>query len=82
MSYQYLSDSNGVPTGVFIPIKDWDLIKDKIKSLLEDDWYNDLSQEAKDKIELSLEQADKGDTIPHDEVKRKMRLKIEELRKR
>lgn len=82
MSYQYLSDSNGVPTGVFIPIKDWDLIKDKVESLLEDDWYDDLSQDAKDKIELSLEQADNGDTISHKEVKKRMRAKIEELRKR
>ena len=46
MNVQYISDSNGVPTGVFIPLKDWDELKAKyndIKDKLEDsgipDWH-------------------------------------------
>ncbi|MEW7281087.1 addiction module protein [Aquimarina sp. 2201CG1-2-11] len=33
MNLQYISDSNGVPTGVFIPMKDWNKLKEK---------YNDI----------------------------------------
>lgn len=29
MNLQYMSDSNGVPTGVFIPINEWNLLKEK-----------------------------------------------------
>ncbi len=36
MNVQYISDSNGVPTGVFIPMSDWNKLKEK---------YNDIETE-------------------------------------
>jgi len=33
MRLQYLTDSKGKYTGVFIPIKDWEAIKDKLKGV-------------------------------------------------
>ncbi|MEX0813624.1 MAG: hypothetical protein WD048_15505 [Chitinophagales bacterium] len=33
MSLQYISDSNGKTTGVFIPIKEWNVLKEKIKDI-------------------------------------------------
>ena len=35
MSLQYISDSNGKTTGVFIPIKDWKELNAKFKGLEE-----------------------------------------------
>lgn len=35
MSLQYISDSNGKTTGVFIPIKDWKELNTKFKGLEE-----------------------------------------------
>lgn len=35
MNVQYISDSNGVPTGVFIPLNDWNKLKTK---------YNDIEK--------------------------------------
>lgn len=36
MSLQYISDSKGQTTGVFIPIKEWKALKNKYKGLEED----------------------------------------------
>lgn len=33
MSLQYISDNNGQTTGVFIPIQEWNNLKDKFKGL-------------------------------------------------
>ncbi|HBS86551.1 MAG: hypothetical protein A2W91_20235 [Bacteroidetes bacterium GWF2_38_335] len=30
MNLQYIQDSSGKPTGVFIPIKDWEKLKDSL----------------------------------------------------
>jgi len=37
MSLQYIADSNGRTTGVFIPIRDWDKLTKKYKGLKEDE---------------------------------------------
>jgi hypothetical protein len=33
MNLQYISDSNGKTTGVFIPINEWNLLKSKFEGL-------------------------------------------------
>lgn len=33
MNLQYITDSNGLTTGVFIPIKEWEDIKTKFKDI-------------------------------------------------
>lgn len=35
MKLQVIQDSNGKPTGVFIPIKDWNMLKAKYQALEE-----------------------------------------------
>lgn len=47
MNLQYISDSKGQTTGVFIPIKDWNDLKNKYKGIeLEDinipHWHRDV----------------------------------------
>lgn len=47
MNLQYVSDSKGKTTGVFIPINEWNELKKKYKSIeLEElsvsDWHKDL----------------------------------------
>jgi len=33
MNLQFIEDSNGITTGVYIPIKDWDKLKTNTKEL-------------------------------------------------
>lgn len=42
----------------------------KIQTLLnsEKDWYNDLTEDDKASLQKGIEQADRGELIPHDEV--------------
>lgn len=47
MNIQYISDSNGTPTGVFIPIKDWEEIYFDIKNKSEiPEWHNEKVMQA------------------------------------
>ena len=39
MNLQYISDSNGETTGVFIPINEWNELKKKYKGIEEEDIY-------------------------------------------
>lgn len=50
MNLQYISDSNGVPTGVFIPLNDWNKLKEK---------YNDIETELNDIPEWHKAELDK-----------------------
>lgn len=50
MNLQYISDSNGVPTGVFIPMNDWNKLKEK---------YNDIETELNDIPEWHKAELDK-----------------------
>ena len=40
MSLQYISDSEGKTTGVFIPIQDWNRLKEKYKGIEEEEMTN------------------------------------------
>lgn len=47
MNLQYISDSKGKTTGVFIPIQEWEDLKSKYKGLGDEevhvpDWHKDL----------------------------------------
>lgn len=50
MKIQYISDSTGQPMGVFIPIEEWNLLKNKFQGIEEEnigvpDWQIDLVKE-------------------------------------
>ncbi len=47
MNLQYILDSNGKTTGVFIPIKEWNDLKNKYKNIEQEEitvpeWHKDL----------------------------------------
>jgi hypothetical protein len=47
MNLQYISDSKGKTTGVFIPINEWNALKSKYKDIEQEDinvpeWHKDL----------------------------------------
>ena len=50
MSLQYISDSTGQTTGVFIPIKEWNELKNKYKGIEQNeldipDWHKNIVRE-------------------------------------
>jgi len=50
MNLQYISDSNGQTTGVFIPINEWNQLKDKYKDIDKGEinipsWHIDIVRE-------------------------------------
>jgi predicted transcriptional regulator len=55
-----------------------EVVLQKIKDILtkeNTDWWDELSIEEKAEIEEGIAQADRGETIPHDEVRQKIREK-------
>ena len=43
MNLQYITNSQGVPSGVFIPIEDWELIKKELDLKLEiPEWHKEI----------------------------------------
>lgn len=53
---------------------DKESVLEKVKSVLEEesgDWWDDLSKEEKEEIYVGLLQADLGEVIDHEEVKKK-----------
>jgi hypothetical protein len=53
MNLQYISDNKGKTTGVFIPIQEWEGLKEKFKGLEEEE----LGEQSKEEILLGLKQA-------------------------
>lgn len=53
MNLQYISDSRGKTTGVFIPIQEWEGLKSKFKGLEEEE----LGEQSKEEILQGLQQA-------------------------
>ena len=68
MNLQYISDSNGMPTGVFIPINEWNELKEKYGDL--DHEVNDLPQWQKDELDrrLELHKNNPDDVLDFDEA--------------
>ncbi|HZL08737.1 MAG TPA: addiction module protein [Prolixibacteraceae bacterium] len=62
MNLQFISDSKGQTTGVFIPINDWNALKSKYKGLDQDEmdipsWHLDIVTERMADYEKNPEQA-------------------------
>lgn len=53
MNVQYISDSRGETTGVFIPIQEWEILKSKFKGLEDEE----LAEQSKEEILQGLQQA-------------------------
>ena len=50
MNLQFISDSTGKTTGVYIPIQEWNELKDKFKGIEQEEidipgWHKDIVQE-------------------------------------
>jgi hypothetical protein len=59
-----------------LDIEDISLIK-KIKNLLkkrEHDWFDDLTEEQQESVRIGIEQADRGEGIPHEEALKRLGL--------
>jgi PHD/YefM family antitoxin component YafN of YafNO toxin-antitoxin module len=61
MNVQYITNSKGKPSGVFIPIEDWELIKKELESkiLVVPEWHKEI-------LETRLDRFNKGKTISKD----------------
>lgn len=65
MNLQYIADSAGKTTGIFIPIKDWNLLKNKYKELEEEEtnlgdipsWHKEIIKQRLDSYKKNPEQA-------------------------
>ena len=56
MNLQYISDSNGKTTGIFIPIKDWKALKQKHEGLEEEEYIEPAKQEILDGIKQAVKE--------------------------
>ena len=78
MSLQFITDSNGETTGVFIPINEWNKLKEKYKDIEQNsDWYNDISQQEKRAINKGLNDLENGKTHTSEDVRKSIRQRIE-----
>jgi len=77
MNLQYISDSNGKTTGIFIPIQDWEYLKNKFNELeKEEQNMSKVPEWHKDVVRQRLEEYKKnpGNKLDWDEVKDKFKL--------
>ena len=58
MNLQFIADSNGNTTGVYIPIKDWDKLKTKFKDLEQDEIL--IPEEHKRIVRQRIEESNKN----------------------
>jgi hypothetical protein len=68
MNLQYITDSNGQTTGVFIPIKEWNDLKDKFQDIDEDgatvpEWHKEIVRKR-----MELYKNDPGQAMDFDEA--------------
>jgi len=77
MNLQYISDSTGQTTGVFIPIKEWNKLKEKYRDIeIEEDaelhqWQKDIIDERLEKIANGKENFQDFD-IAIDEIEKEL----------
>ncbi len=62
MNLQYISDSTGQTTGVFIPIKEWNALKSKYKGIEREEidlpaWHMDVVRKRLDEYKNNPEKA-------------------------
>ena len=69
MRTQVIQDFNGLPTGVFIPIQDWENIKKQYPNIEQLDFNNDIPQWQKDILDIRLSDLNNPNMIePIDEL--------------
>ncbi|MBW8051661.1 MAG: hypothetical protein FVQ77_15255 [Cytophagales bacterium] len=56
MNLQYISDSNGKTTGIFIPIKDWEVLKKRLKGLKQEEDTEPTKQGILDGIKQAVKE--------------------------
>ncbi len=81
MDLQYISDSNGTPKSVIIPIDDWNRIKEKYSGLekdLEQEVYI-LSDKQEKAIDQALESVKKDGGMSHEQVMKETRKRFPQL---
>jgi hypothetical protein len=76
MSLQFISDSTGKTTGVFIPINEWDELKSKFKGIDEEttaipDWHREIITQRLADYKKNPEQALDFDTAM-DEIEKSL----------
>ena len=76
MNLQYISDSSGKTTGVFIPINEWNKLKDKFKGIEQEDldipaWHMQIVKQRLDNYFKNPEQAIDFDQAM-DEIEKKL----------
>ncbi|MCE7043579.1 hypothetical protein [Dyadobacter sp. CY312] len=59
MKLQYIADSEGITTGVYIPISDWEELKTRFKGIEEEETY-DIPEWHKDVVLSRLEEFKKN----------------------
>lgn len=73
MNLQYISDNDGKTTGVFIPIKDWEQLKQEIEGLreMEDQliniphWHKELVRSRMDEYKKNPDRVLNWDEVQH-----------------
>ncbi len=71
MNLQYISDSKGQTTGVYIPIKEWNLLKSKYKGIDQEEidipiWHMDVVRKRLKDYKNNPDQALDFDTVIDD----------------
>lgn len=69
MNLQYISDNTGKTTGVFIPISEWNKLKNKYKDIEQmdiPDWQKEESRKRLDDYKKNPEQAQDFDKVMDD----------------
>jgi t-SNARE complex subunit (syntaxin) len=71
MKLQYISDSQGKTTGVFIPIEDWNELKNKFKDIEKEEiempsWHIDVLNERLEEYQIHPEKMDDFDDALND----------------
>ena len=77
MNLQYISDNKGNTTGIYIPIKDWEYLKNKFKELEKEEenmfevpeWHKDIIRQR-----LKAYKENPGDTLDWNKAKDKFNL--------
>jgi Putative addiction module component len=78
MNLQYITDSNGQTTGIFIPIQEWNLLKGQLKDIEEQissvpDWHKEIVRERMELYKSNPEQAlDFDETM--DEIEKELNV--------
>ena len=62
MNLQYITDSNGLPTGVFIPIKEWNDLKTRLKDFDQEgaeipEWHKEIVRKRIELYKNNIEEA-------------------------